>query len=170
MNDLPDRLRRSARLLRGITLVAALLIGLIMAVSIWAVLLGREADLSALRVHDGGLSPWLAAVSLLLVGGLAVMALLRLGRMLGKVEAGSPFGAAGDLRGFATYLFLSVTASVLAAPVLQLAARLAAGSGRIDLSMSLTEALILLTTGLLFFVARLLDEAQRVADDASQIV
>ena len=31
-------------------------------------------------------------------------------------------------------------------------------------------ALMLLVTGLLFFVARLLDEAQRLADDHSQIV
>lgn len=171
MNHVPDRLLRGARLLRQITLVAAGLIALVIALSIWTVLTGREADVAALRIHAGGLSPWPAALALLLVGILAVMALHRLTRMLAKVEAGSPFGAAADLRGFASWLFLSLAASVLAAPLFQLAARLAGGpAGRIDLSISMTEALMLLVTGLLFFVARLLDEAQRVADDASQIV
>ena len=33
-----------------------------------------------------------------------------------------------------------------------------------------SDLLMLFVTGLLFFVARLLDEAQRVADDFSQIV
>jgi hypothetical protein len=50
---------------------------------------------------DSGLPPWIAAASLLLIGLLVGIALFRLARMLGRVEAGGPFAAAGDLRGFA---------------------------------------------------------------------
>lgn len=163
------RLHRAARLLRLVTLVAAALLAALAALASWMVLSGRRAEFSAVRIEDQGMAPLPTAFSILLVCALVVLALLRLARMLARVEAGSPFGAARDLRGFATFLFLSVLASILAPPALQLAL---AGHGpqRLDLSLSMSDALMLLITGLLFFVARLLDEAQRVADDASQIV
>ena len=170
MNDVAPRLRRAARLLRLATIASALLLAAVAALAAWVLLNGRRADFSALRIEDQGLAPWSAALSILLVALMVVLALLRLARMLAKVEAGSPFGAARDLRGFATFLFLSVIASVLAPPLLQLVFAGGHGPQRFDLSLSMSDALMLLITGLLFFVARLLDEAQRVADDASQIV
>jgi hypothetical protein len=163
------RLHRAARLLRLVTLAAALLLATLAALAAWLLLSGRRAEFSAIRIEDQGMAPLPTALSILLVGALIVLALLRLARMLAKVGAGSPFGAARDLRGFATFLFLSVLASIVAPSALQLAL---AGHGpqRLDLSLSMSDAVMLLITGLLFFVARLLDEAQRVADDASQIV
>jgi hypothetical protein len=55
--------------------------------------------------------------------------------------------------------------------LLGIGADLAAGARhRVASSMGGTELLALLVSALLFFVARLLDEAQRLADDHSQIV
>ena len=51
-------------------------------------------------------------------------------------------------------------------PLLQLAS----GARQLELSLGGGEALMLLLTGLLFFVARLLDEARRLAEEHSQIV
>lgn len=171
MNDVPDRLRRSAHILRLVTLVAAALLGMVSALAAWKLLGGRGLEFDAIRIDDAGMAPWPVALSILLVAALVVLALLRLARMLAKVGGGSPFGAAHDLRGFAFYLFLSVIASVLAAPLLQITLRAGGAAPHpLNLSLSTNEALMLLITGLLFFVARLLDEAQRVADDASQIV
>jgi hypothetical protein len=163
------RLHRAARLLRLATLAAAVLLVALSGLAAWLLLSGRRGEFSAIRIEDQGMAPLPTALSILLIGALVALALLRLARMLAKVEAGSPFGAARDLRGFATFLFLSVLASVLAPPALQLAL-VGHGGQRINLSLSMSDAVMLLITGLLFLVARLLDEAQRVADDASQIV
>jgi hypothetical protein len=167
MTNLSVSMRRTARMLRFVTLGAILLVEALVLLAAWAVVAGRRADLPALRIEDQGLAAWPAAISLLLIGLLVGLALFRLARMLGKVEGGAPFGAARDLRGFAFYLFLTVLVSVLAPIVAPL---LAGGPMRLQLSLSLGELLMLLITGLLFFVARLLDEAQAIADDASQIV
>ena len=132
---------------------------------------GRQEEYPALHIHDSGLPPWAAAATLLLVGLLVGIALYRLVRMLGRVEAGAPFAAAGDLRGFAFYLLLAIAASVFVPPLLQLGiAATSGGPHRLGLNLGDTELLTLLVSGLLFFVARLLDEAQRLADDHSQIV
>jgi hypothetical protein len=169
MIDAAPRLRRAARLLRLATLASAVLLFSIAALGARLLIVGGRERFSAIRIEDQGLAPWPAALSILLIATLVVLALMRLARMLSRVEAGSPFGAARDLRGFATFLFLSVIASILAPPALQLALG-GHEAQRLNLSMSMSDALMLLITGLMFFVARLLDEAQRVADDASQIV
>lgn len=168
MSDLSQSIRGSARRLRLVALGAIALVELVVLLAAWAVAFGRHADLPAMTIHDQGLPPWPTAIGLLLIGLFVGLALFRLARMLGRIEAGDLFPA-GDLRGFALYLFLSVLVSILL-PIL--APLLVAGSGpdRITVGISLTEALMLLISGLLFFVARLLDAAQAIADDASQIV
>jgi hypothetical protein len=171
MSELPPQIRASARRLRYVALGAIALFELVLLFAIWVLLAGRRDEFPAVQVHDSGLPPWPAAGTLLLIGVLVGIALFRLVRMLGRVEAGAAFAAAGDLRGFAFYLLLAVVASVFVPPLLQLA--IAAGSGashRVDFVLGGTELLTLLVSGLLFFVARLLDEAQRLADDHSQIV
>ena len=91
--------------------------------------------------------------------------------MLRRVEAGAPFAAAPQLRGFARFLFLSVLASVLLPPLILLAlGTTAPGGATVTFALAGSDLLMLFVTGLLYFVARLLDEAQRVADDLSQIV
>jgi len=171
MMEFPDRIRRSARRLRYATLTIAALLGLGIVLGIAILLSGRRDEFTAFQVDDSGLAPVPGVILLAIVGILIAVALLRLARMLGKVAGGAPFGAAADLRGFAFYLFLAVFAVIFAPALLQLAVQAFGGEARqIRLSFGMSEVLMLLVTGLLFFVAKLLDEAQRIADDASQIV
>jgi hypothetical protein len=165
MSETPPHIRRTARRLRLVTLFGIAAIELLVLFAAWVLVEGRAADFPALQIRTEGLPPTPAALSLLLVGLLFGLALFKLVAMLRRIEGGSPFAAAG-LRGFARYLFLALLASALAPPLIHAAA----GAGRIALSMGGGTALMLLVTGLLFFVARLLDEAQRLADDHSQIV
>lgn len=171
MSELPPQIRASARRLRYVAIAAIILFELVLLFAAWVLVAGRRGEFRALAIHDSGLPPWAAALSLLLFGLLVGIALFRLARMLKRVESGAPFAAAGDLRGFAFYLLLAVIFSVFVPPLLQLF--MAAGSGaphRAEFALGGTEFLALLVSGLLFFVARLLDEAQRLADDHSQIV
>lgn len=171
MSELPPQIRASARRLRFVALAAIFLFELVLLFAAWVLIAGRRDEYSALQIHDSGLPPWAAAATLLLVGLLVGLALFRLVRMLSRVEAGAPFAAAGDLRGFAFYLLLAVAASVFVPPLLQLGISSASDAPhRLDFALGGTELLTLLVSGLLFFVARLLDEAQRLADDHSQIV
>ena len=165
MSETPPHIRRAARRLRLFTLFGIALIELVILFAAWVLVEGRAADFPALEIRTDGLAPWPAALALLLFGLLLGLALLKLVAMLRQIEGGAPFAAAG-LRGFARYLFLAVLATVLAPPLLQAAT----GAHRIDLSLGSGAALMLIVTGLLFFVARLLDEARRLADDHSQIV
>ncbi len=168
MREPSPSIRRGARRLRVATVAAIVLVELVILLAVWALLFGRRADLPALQIQDQGLPPWPAIIGLLLIGLLVGLALFRLLRMLGKVESGDLF-AAGDLRGFALFLFLSVLVSIVVPMVGPLFAD-GPGPHRLTVNLSLTEGLMLLISGLLFFVARLLDAAQAIADDASQIV
>jgi hypothetical protein len=171
MSELPPKIRASARRLRYVALAAITLFELVLLFAAWVLIAGRRDEFPAVQIHDSGLPPWAAAASLLLVGLLVGIALFRLVRMLSRVEAGAPFAAAGDLRGFAFYLLLAVIASVLAPALLGLGIAAATGAPhQLDLALGGTELFTLLVSALLFFVARLLDEAQSLADDHSQIV
>jgi len=165
MRDASPSIRRAARRLRLFTLFGIALAELFILFAAWVLVEGRAADFPALEIRTGGLAPWPAAGILILFGLLLGLALLKLAAMLRQIEGGAPFASAG-LRGFARYLFLAVLASVLAPPFVQAAT----GAARVNLALGGGAALMLLVTGLLFFVARLLDEAQRLADDHSQIV
>ena len=158
-------IRSAARRLRHVTQAGIALVILTSIAAAWALATGRAEGLGVLQIDTEGLAPWPAALSLLAVGVLLAAALLQLVRMLRQVEADALFAAA-PLRGFALFLFLAVLASLLLAPLLELAF----GGRRLALAVTGGDALMLFVTGLLFFVARLLDEAQRIADDASQIV
>lgn len=165
MIEPPPHLRRSARRLRLVALFAGALVELALLFGAWVTLNGNAASFPALTVDTGGLAPVPAAMALLLLALLIGLALLRAAALLRAVEAGDIFPARA-LRGFAFWLFLTVLVGVLGHPLVQLAS----GARRLELSLSGGEALMLLLTGLLFFVARLLDEARRLADDHSQIV
>ncbi len=165
MNEPPPQLRRAARRLRLFVLVAASLVELLILFAAWVTLNGNAASVPAVHVETDGLAPVPGAIALLVTGLLVGLALLRAAALLRAVEAGQAFPARA-LRGFAFWLFLAVLFGVLGPPLLQLAS----GSERIEVSLSGDQALMLLLTGLLFFVARLLDEARRLADEHSQIV
>lgn len=165
MSETPPKIARAARRLRLAALFGIALIELFILFTAWVVVEGRGAEFAALRIEADGLPHWVTASTLLLFGLLLGLALLRLVAMLRQIEGGAPFAAAG-LRGFARYLFLAVLAPVLVPPLIQIAT----GAPRISASLGGGTALMLMVTALLFFVARLLDEAQRLADDHSQIV
>jgi hypothetical protein len=171
MTTLPPEIRRSARRLRYAALVLIALLELLLLFASWVLVSGRTGEFPALHIHVSGLPPWAGALTLLLAGILGGIALLRLVRMLVRVEAGEPFAAAGDLRGFAFYLMLAIAASVFVPAFFQLGiAAFSGGPHRVALDFGASDSLALLVSALLFFVARLLDEAQRLADDHSQIV
>ena len=171
MSELPPQIRTSARRLRYVALAAIALFELVLLLAIWMLMTGQQSEFSAVQIHDSSLPPWAAAASLLLIGLLVGIALFRLVRMLRRVEAGAPFAAASDLRGFAFYLLLAVLGSLFAPALLQIGIAAVSGAPhRLDLALGGTEMITLLVSALLFFVARLLDEAQRLADDHSQIV
>lgn len=165
MSEAPLPIRRAARRLRLFTLFGIALIELVILFAAWVLAEGRAADFPALEIRTDGLPPVPAALTLLLFGLLLGLALLRLVAMLRQIESGTLFPA-GSLRGFARYLFLAVLASVFAPPLIHAIT----GARRVDLSLGGGAFLMLIVTGLLFFVARLLDEARRLADDHSQIV
>jgi hypothetical protein len=166
MNKHNASIRRNARRLRLVTLFATVLVELTIAFAAFVLVAGNPRDLPWLGIETGGLPPIPAAGVLLLFGLLLGLALLRLAAMLRQIEGGAPFAAAG-LRGFARWLFLAILASVLAPPLLGCALD---GGHSLHLSLDSGDALMLLVTGLLFFVARLLAEAERLADEHSQIV
>ena len=165
MTEPPPKLRRAARRLRLFALFATALVELLILFAAWVQLNGNAASFPALEIRTSDLPPVPGAIALLLFGLLVGLALFSAAALLRAVEAGEAFPAR-PLRGFALWLFLTVLFGVVGHPLLQLAS----GAPRLVLSLSGSQALMLLLTGLLFFVARLLDEARRLADEHSQIV
>ena len=166
MSEISDRTRLAARRLRFVALAAIVLLE---AAFIGAALLmaaGAQGTVPVMIVHDSGLAAWPAAALLLLTGLLIGLALWRLVRLLGRVERGAPFGAAGELRGFAFWLLLAVLLSIVGPPV----AQVATGAHALRLALDSDQAVMLLVAGLLFLVARLLDSAQALAEEHEQIV
>jgi hypothetical protein len=167
-----ERTRRSARRLRQLTLGGIGLLVLLFLGALWVLASGQMPPAGSLvRVEAGGLPPRAAAALIALFAVLLGLALRRLARMLRIVEEGRPFATASELHGFALLLFLTVLAAILLPPAIQLAlGGQSGGAHRVTFGLSGDQALMLLVTGLLLLVARLLDEAQRLADDHSQIV
>jgi hypothetical protein len=161
----PASLPRAARRLRLLTLFGTAFVLLAFLFAAGLALDGRLADVPNMTIHAGGLPPVPAAIMIVLFGSLVGLALLRMAALLREVEQGRIFPAAA-LRGFAFFMFLAVAASILAPPLLAMAW----GARQFALSLDSDQLLMLLVTGLLFLVARLLGEAQAIADDASQIV
>ena len=165
MIEAPSHLRRAARRLRLAALFVTALVELVILFAAWVTFSGEAGAYPAFDIHIGEFAPLPGAIALLLFGLLIGLACLRAAALLRAVEAGQVFPAR-PLRGFAFWLFVTVLYAVLGPPLLQLAS----GSHRLVLSIGGSEALMLLLTGLLFFVARLLAEAERLADEHSQIV
>jgi hypothetical protein len=165
------RLARSARILRWVTLFGVGLVVAAMAFGCWTLAAGpRSGGGVTFSVDTDGLAPVGAGVVLVAAGSLLVLALLQLAAMLRAVEQGAPFRTGARLRRFACYLFLSLLVAVLLPPLILWVERIAGAGGRVEFSMSGEELLMLFVTGLLFFVGRLLEAAQAIAEDHEQIV
>jgi len=165
-------LARSARRLRVATWIA-LIVSIVIALYAAGTGLGLVGGPDAVRVTDGGqplgrTSSMVAAISLLPFAA----GLLRLIRMLRRIERGEVFtsGTIADLRGFTLLILISALLSILLPPALAIANALGGGPRRIELVFDSGDFFALLVSALLFLVARLFGEAQRLADDVSQIV
>lgn len=175
MSQEGDGLHRSARGLRyGVVAAIALLLLLILAVVVTQPPISLAAPWLMVGVDGSGLaapwSGWVAIVTMLLL----VMGLVRLARMLRHIEGGAPFAppVTAELRGFGRYLLAAALAGALLPPVIQLGLAWAArpAAARIQLGTDLETLLMLFVSLLVFFVARLFDEAARLAEDSRLIV
>lgn len=171
MIEAHDRLARAARRLGLAAAVGIAVVAAGVAVGIWALLTGaRMEGALTVSVDPDGLAPAPAAVVLGIEGALLIAALVQIVAMPRAVVAGAPFRTGARLRLFALYLFLSTLASALLPPLIEWGMTAAGLAQRVSFSLSSEELLMLFVTGLLFFVARLLEAAQRVDDEHRQIV
>ncbi|MDH5823070.1 DUF2975 domain-containing protein [Luteimonas sp. RD2P54] len=160
-----------ARWLRRVALFGA---GLCLAVTLLAVF-GPAAGvpgLLAATLHTDGLPhPWAGAIALLLAA-LVAAALWQLARMLGEVERGALFapGATRHFRRFALLLLVAALLRLLLPPLAVLALVALERSATVTLSFSGGDVLALFVAVVLFFVARLFDEAARLEEDSRSIV
>lgn len=157
-------LARSARRLRVVVLIVAVVLALAMLAGV---------VLPSGVVSSSGLSRgWGLAVAGLTIA-LGVGSLVELGAMLREVEHGRVFAPA-TMRRFRRFaaLFLScAVANVALPPLVQLVQLIAArGHGEVTVSLSDSGLLTLLAGVLMFFIARMFDEAARLDDDNRSIV
>lgn len=174
---LPANLMRSARRLRLVTLAFAGLVLAVMVFGVVATASGATDPARSLSFNFGVRSPEAHAVGLvvmLLIGAPFTFALWKLSCMLACVEQGRDFAGPtiGHLRAFAWWVFVTALASILLPIMANIGLGLVAGATaeRLTITVDGGDTFTLLISGLLFFVARLLDEAQAIADENSQIV
>ncbi|SEW21562.1 Protein of unknown function [Luteibacter sp. 329MFSha] len=154
--------QRRARQLRWLTLAAStLLVLMLLGVSV-------VSDNSVIQVTGQALPRAWRLVASGVVIALAVLSLLSLATTLRAVEAGDPFGRSmtRSFRRFALLYLLSVVADLLLPPIMQLSLFVAhGGHGLITVGFDDGRVLALIVAALLFFIARLFDEARRLEDD-----
>lgn len=102
------------------------------------------------------------------------IALWHLIQMLSRIEGGELFTSAtiAHLGGFALFVLISALISILASPIIALVRLAIDGSDPSQIMMTFDggDFFALLVSILLFFVVRLLKEAQRIADEHRQFV
>lgn len=135
--------------------------------------LGQSADVHILS-NDGAAAGRIGLIAAMLTAAPLAVGLWRLMRMLTEIQRGQIFTAVTvrELRGFALFVMISALVGIIAEPLLTVAAALASGADGVSvkLTFDLNDFFILLVSVLLFFVARLFSEAQRIADENEQIV
>lgn len=173
MSDLAPRARR----LRLVTMASLGLVTALIALGMFAAFSGRTDPSLAFSFAlgaDNDRYRWAAMIVIFMTGLPFSYALWRLSRMLSCVERGEVFsgGSVSHLRAFALWVFVSAVASIVLPLLVNSAFGLIGGlpADRLRLDFDGSDLFILLVSGLLFFVARLLESAQRIADDLRQIV
>ncbi|MGK2284526.1 DUF2975 domain-containing protein [Pedomonas sp. V897] len=137
--------------------------------------LGQPGEVHISSASDSGTPANRNELIAAAIAGLPLaIALWRLIRMLRAIERGQLFTGTtvAELRGFALFVMISALASILVLPVLDIATALAsdADTRTVTLTFDGGDFFALLVSVLLFFLARLLGEAQRIAEDNEQIV
>ena len=166
-------LQRAARHLRFATWLSLCVVVVIGAYGVSSFVIGSHGPISVSSAsgRDRGWGDDLVVAATCLVFALG---LRRLARMLRRMEGGAFFTAEtiADLRAFTLFTLVSAIISIVLPTVFALAGALTASdnAGAIRLTFEGGDFFSLLVSGLLFFIARLLAEAQRIADDSSQII
>ena len=103
---------------------------------------------------------------------LFVVALVRLGQMLGAVADGPLFGprVTRAFRGFAFWLFLAMLLDVVSGPAIAIARRIVGESGTAVLSFELRDLLMLAGALFLFLLARMMEQARAIESELEEIV
>lgn len=160
-------LHRHARRVRLATLAAAALLTLMV---IGGIVL---PDNGVIRVSGAELPRFWVIFTSAIVVALAVMSLFALAAMLRAVEAGEGFARSVTrrFRRFALLYLLSIVADLVLPPMVQLGRLLASGGhGLVTVGFDSARVMSLAVAALLFFIARLFDEAQRLEEDSRGIV
>lgn len=170
-------LSRNAKTLRYITYAGLALVVAATLQGVLGVLLGQGDATGAIQVATGteAATPGLPEMIVLVATGVPfALALWELSRMLGRAERGEIFSqlTIAHLRRFALLVLITATVSICLAPLIAVGGALASGRGleQVVVSFDGGDIFILLVSALLFFVARLFEEAQRIADENRQIV
>lgn len=170
----PD-LTRAARRLKLCTGIG---LGVVVVLVVYAAVAGiaglAQSNSIFVANSEGFSADQAGLISAALSGIPLALALWRLVRMLREIERGAIFTGATvrELRGFAFFVMLSALASILVEPVVAVIAGLVSKADhvKVNLTFDLNDFFILLVSVLLFLVARLFSEAQRIADENEQIV
>ena len=160
-------LQQHARRLRWATLSAGALLSLMVLGGI--ALPGN----GVIRVTGEGLPYVWNIVTSAIVVTLAVLSLVSLAAMLRAIGAGDVFARpmTRSFHRFALLYLLSILADLLLPPMVQLGLLFAnGGHGLVSVGADNARVLSLAVAALLFFIARLFDEAQRLEEDSRGIV
>ncbi|QDE37734.1 DUF2975 domain-containing protein [Luteibacter pinisoli] len=160
-------LQRRARRLRRATCASGALLALMVVSGI------ALPDNGIIRVSGAELPYVWNVITSSAVVLLAVLSLVALAAMLRAVEAGELFARSTTqrFRRFALLYLLSIVADLLLPPMVQLGLLLAhGGHGLVTVGIDNARVLSLAVAGILFFIARLFDEAQRLEEDSRGIV
>ncbi|HML54433.1 MAG TPA: DUF2975 domain-containing protein [Solidesulfovibrio magneticus] len=174
-----DSIRRQAGRLETVCLAAAVAVAPLTALY-WAAFNLLPADMTrqAASLAAGPELPgWvrlLCFVAAMVPGGALMVALLRLRRLFGLYREGSIFSLANVLafRGVARSLMAWAVCSVLATPLHSLAVSAANPPGRhmVSLGVGTTELALVFLASLALVMARVMDEARRLDEEAALTV
>lgn len=116
---------------------------------------------------------WVSWITEWFSGAALLVAIARIIRMMGRLAEGEAFsaGVSSDLRGFAFWILIAtVTSLVVPLLVPSLIGAIWHVHPSAEGAISGNDMLVLLMSGILFQVSRLLEAAQQLADDHEQII
>lgn len=132
---------------------------------------GPLPEVLHVAIGYAGLPGPVSAVLTLAESALILLALGSLRGMLGVVQGGQMFSAAVMVRFRRFVLWLACWAAfTVVVPLVAAIIVALASHGPVTLGLDSSDLLFLLLSGVLFFVARLFDEAARYAEDSDSII
>lgn len=174
-----DNIRRQAGRLEAVSLFAAAAVAPLTALY-WAAFNFLPADMTrqaAALAAGPALPGWvrlLCFAAAMVPGAALMLALLRLRRLFGLYKRGSIFSLANVLafRGVARALWAWAVCCVLATPLHSLAVTAANPPGRhmVSFGVGTTELALVFLAGLALVMARVMDEARRLDEEAALTV